>query len=488
MVRMALAPDILEKLAAIVGSDGLIADTARMIAYECDGFPIARGLGEAVVFPTGTEQVAAIVKFLTRNDLPIIPRGSGTGLTGGCVAFGRGVILCTSKMKRILEVDLPNRCACVEAGVLNQQLTDHVNRMPGGEHLHFSPDPSSLSASTIGGNAATNAGGLHTLKHGVTVNHVLGMEYVSAEGQTITTRGSACTDGLGPDLPGLLCGSEGVLGIITKVWARLTPKPAAFRTAVAIFTDPLDACHTVSQIIEAGLVPAAMEMMDGKMVHVVEQAFGFGFPPDAAALLLIELDGIDNVLDEQMDRVVEIARANHAEDVQRSADPKRREELWSVRKRAFGAIGRISPSYCTQDACIPRSKLPEVLENVMRIGAEFGLTITNVFHAGDGNVHPILLFDEHDPAQVANTMRASHAILEYCVSVGGTITGEHGVGVEKLDMMPVMFTAQTLETFAAIRRAFDPDEQLNPGKLLPSDKLRIDLTQPLNPNTPGGAL
>ncbi len=485
---MPIRPDVLDLLREIVGADGVIADSARMIAYECDGFPIARGRGEAVVFPTCTGQTVSTVKLLAKHGIPIVPRGSGTGLTGGCVAFGDGVILCTSRMKRILEVDLPNRCACVEAGVLNKSLTDHVNRLPGGRRLHFSPDPSSLSASTLGGNAATNAGGIHTLKYGVTVNHILGMEQVTAEGEVITTRGSARTDGLGPDLPGLLCGSEGTLGIITKLWVRLTPKPAALRTAVAVFTDPLDACRTVAQIIEAGLIPAAMEMMDGKMVQVVEQTFGFGFPSDAAALLLIELDGVEAALDEQMDRVVDIACANHAQDVQRSADPQRREELWSVRKRAFGAIGRISPSYCTQDACVPRSKLPGVLENVMRIGAEFGLTITNVFHAGDGNVHPILLFDEHDPQQVANTMRASHAILRYCVSVGGTITGEHGVGVEKLDMMPVMFDADTLEAFEAIRRTFDTEERLNPGKLIPSDKLQIDLTQPLQPNTPGGAL
>jgi len=488
-----LMPDgerITSELRAIVGDDGVVDDPAELIAYECDGFPIAKARARAVVFPTSTEQVADVVRLLNDRNVVIVPRGSGTGLTGGCVGFGDGVIVCTSRMKQIVEVDIPGRWACVEAGVLNTQLTDHVLTQLNGEHLHFAPDPSSQRASTIAGNAATNAGGLHTLKYGVSSNHVLGLEIVTPAGDVVTTR-PALADGFGPDLPGLLCGSEGTLGLITKVWVRLTAAPQAFRTIVGIFSESAQASQTVADIIATGIVPAALEMMDGAMVRVVEDAFAYGFPRDAGALLLIEIDGVEAVLDRQMHQVARICRNNQASRVDCSADPAKREELWSARKRAFGAIGRISPSYCTQDACIPRSKLPEVLTTIGRIGEKYGLTITNVFHAGDGNVHPILLFDEDDPKQVADVMHASHDILEYCISIGGTLTGEHGVGVEKLPMMRVMFNAPTIDLFTKIKRAFDPRDRMNLGKLIPSDELFIDLTQPSGPvgaKQPGGAM
>jgi glycolate oxidase len=263
--------------------------------------------------------------------------------------------------------------------------------------------------------------------------------------------------------------------LITKVWVKLSPMAESFRTIVGIFGQSKAACAAVAQVIASGITPAALEMMDGAMVRVVEDAFGYGFPRDAGALLLFELDGIEAVLDEQMEQVVAICRVHGASDVQCSADAGRRAELWSARKRAFGAIGRISPSYCTQDACVPRSRLPEVIERVMQIGQKYGLTITNVFHAGDGNVHPILLFDEMDPEQVNNVLKASYEILEFCLSVGGTITGEHGVGVEKLPMMRRMFDGPTLAAFTNIKRCFDPQELVNPGKLIPSDKVKIDL-------------
>ena len=487
---MAVPPTVREELREIVGDLGLIDDRAELLAYECDGFPIAKAVPAAVLFPTDTRQVAEVVRCLNRHGVVIVPRGSGTGLTGGCVGFGDGVIVCTSRMTRMVQVDLPGRWACVQAGVRNEQLTEHVQSLPDGRHLHFAPDPSSQRASTIGGNAATNAGGLHTLKYGVSANHVLGLELVTPVGDIITTR-PALADGVGPDLPGLVCGSEGTLGFITRVWVRLTAEPRAFRTIVGIFDDSAHASQTVADIIATGIVPAALEMMDGAMVRVVEDAFHYGFPRDAAALLLIEIDGVAAVLDEQMQRIALICRNNHATRVDCSADPGKRAELWSARKRAFGAIGRISPSYCTQDACVPRSRLPEVLAEVSRIGKRYGLTITNVFHAGDGNVHPILLFDEDDPRQVRDTMLASHDILAYCISIGGTLTGEHGVGVEKLPMMKVMFSPPTLELFARVKHAFDPDERLNLGKLIPSDRLAVDLTQPDAPvgrKQPGGAL
>jgi len=452
--------------------------------YECDGFPIARGLPTAVVFPTSTEQVAACVKAAAKHHLPIIPRGSGTGLTGACVAYGEGVIIVTTRMTRIEKLDIANRVAAVQPGVLNYALTEAL----AGTGLRFSPDPSSQRASTIGGNAATNAGGINTLKYGVTTNHILGLEFVLADGSVVRTRGGGLCDGLGADLTGLLCGSEGTLAILTKVWCRLTPAPRHFRTVYAVFAGLRAACQTVSDVTAAGIVPTSMEMMDGGMIRVVEDAFHFGFPADAQAMLLIEIDGINDVLDEAMERIVGFCEANGCREVQHCSDPKQREKLWMARKKAFGAIGRISRSYCTQDACVPRSRLPEVVEHVVEIGAKYGLTIHNVFHAGDGNVHPILLFDEDDPEDVQRVLRCSEEILEYCISMGGAITGEHGVGVEKLKLMDRMFNADTLAAFNDIKTAFDPGRRINDAKLIPSDRLEIQILKPVGANTPGGAM
>ncbi len=477
-----------QQLCRIVGPDALIEDHASRLAYECDGFPIARSTPAAVVFPTTAEQVSQVIQALNRAQVPIVARGSGTGLTGGCVAYEGGVIVSTTRMKRILEIDIASRIACVESGVLNLELTRKVQATPGGGRLQFAPDPSSQKASTIGGNAATNAGGIHTLKYGVTTQHVLGFEAVLADGQIVQSRAVPLADGIGPDFAALLCGSEGTLGLITKLWVRLTPTPSAFRTTVAIFDDSVAACRAVSSVVASGITPAAMEMMDGAMVRVVEEAFSFGFPPDAQALVLIELDGPDATLDREVAQVEAICRTAGCVNIQSSADPTRRAKLWSARKQAFGAIGRLSPSYCTQDACVPRSKLAEVLAEIVRIGDTYGLRITNVFHAGDGNVHPIMLFDEDDPQQVRNVMEASEAILKFCISVGGALSGEHGIGVEKLPLMAVMFKPPAMAAFATLKNALDPKQQLNPGKLIPSDRLKVDLLKPTASNSPGGAL
>ncbi len=479
---------LVQELTAIVGLQGILSDPDELMAYECDGFPIAKSVPAAVVFPTSTDQVARCVQVIGRHGSQIVPRGTGTGLTGGCTAYAQGVIVCTSRMRKILVVDIANRVACVEAGVRNTELSEHVAGLPGGAKLHFAPDPSSQRASTIGGNAATNAGGLHTLKYGVTTNHVIGMEMVLADGSVVQTRAGKLLDGIGPDLPRLVCGSEGTIGVITQVWVRLTYNPTTFRTAVAIFESNIDCSQAVADLIGAGIVPAALEMMDGAMIRAVEDAYHFGFPTDAAALLLVELDGVEATLDAQMEQVIAMCRANHARDVQKSDDPQKRADLWSARKKAFGAIGRISPSYCTQDACIPRSTLPQVLQKVDEIGKKYRLPITNVFHAGDGNIHPILLFDENDPEQVHNTMLASYEILEYCISLGGALSGEHGIGVEKLPLMSKMFNEATLKTFVRLKLAFDPGEQINAGKKIPSDKLRVDLLHPVGAGIPGGAM
>jgi glycolate oxidase len=473
------ASSIISQLQSLLGENSVISDPSELIVYESDGFTIAKSRPGAVVFPTSTAEVVQVMQFLNHHDIQIIPRGSGTGLAGGCVAFNDGIIVSTSRMNRILQIDIQNRVAHVQAGVRNTQLSDAVNALPGGDRLHFAPDPSSQHASTIGGNAATNAGGIHTLKDFVSSNHVFGIEMVLPDGAILQTGGENGASERGPiDLVGLLCGSEGTLGIITSLWVRLAPKPLAFRTIVGTFTSSSDASSAVAEIIATGLLPAAMEMMDGQMVRVVEEAFSFGLPPNADALLLTEIDGIDELLDEQAERIVQIHHKYHAITVQSSGDAARRQYLWKVRKGAFGAIGRISHSYCTQDACVPRSMLVDVLKRIDEIGREHGMRITNVFHAGDGNVHPIFLYDDTDEDQVQNTLRAAQKVLQFCVDVGGTITGEHGVGVEKIHLMPYLFDKATMNLFSRIKKTFDPDERINAGKMVPSEKVDIRLLKP----------
>ncbi|HSU67695.1 MAG TPA: FAD-linked oxidase C-terminal domain-containing protein, partial [Tepidisphaeraceae bacterium] len=361
----------------------------------------------------------------------------------------------------------------------NLQLSDAVARVPGGAAFHFAPDPSSQRASSVGGNASTNAGGIHTLKDFVSSNHVLGFEMVLADGTVLEVGGKhGCYESGNFDLPGLICGHEGTFGIITRLWVRLVPKATNFRTLVTIFSTTADACETVSEVIAAGMLPAAMEMMDGSMVQIVEDAFHMGFPRDAQALVLTEIDGIPELLDAQVEKLLEISRRHNVKSVQQSADAEARAKLWKARKSAFGAIGRISPSYCTQDACVPRSMLAGVLERIDQIGKAHGLQITNVFHAGDGNVHPIFLYDDRDESQVQNTLSAAEEILKYCIDIGGTLTGEHGVGVEKIHLMPYLFDKPTMDQFQRVKDAFDPQERINGGKMMPSEKIRITLLKP----------
>jgi glycolate oxidase len=428
-----------------------------------------------------------VVRLLVRHGAQIIPRGSGTGLAGGCVAYNNGVVISTAKMNRVLKIDLENRVAHVEAGCRNLALSDAVAALPLqvedarlANPYHFAPDPSSQRASSVGGNAATNAGGIHTLKDFVSSNHVLGFEMVLSDGTVIEVgaKGGCYESPGGFDLPGLICGHEGTFGIITRLWVRLVPKATSFRTMVAVFNTTADACNTVSEVIAAGVLPAAMEMMDGSMIKLVEDAFHFGFPPTAQALVLIEIDGIDALLDAQLEEIVQVCRKNNAASTEVSRDPERRAALWKARKGAFGAIGRVSQSYCTQDACVPRSMLAEVLKRIDRIGKDHGIAITNVFHAGDGNVHPIFMYDERDETQVQNVLLAAELALKYCIDVGGTVTGEHGVGVEKLHIMPYQFDRATMNQFQLVKRAFDPDERINAGKLLPSEKVKVTLLKP----------
>jgi len=454
---------LIDRLRTIVGRNGLITSPAELLVYECDGYVIEKNRPDVVVFPTSTEQVAAVVRLCNELNVPFVPRGAGTSLAGGCLPVGGGVVISLARMKRILEVDYRNRFAVVEPGVVNVQLTNYVK----AQGWHFAPDPSSQGACTVGGNVATNSGGPHTLKYGVTVNHVLGVEMVLPDGEVVTT-GGPVADAPGYDLTGVIVGSEGTFGVVTKIWVRLTRNPEGYRTLLGVFESVDDATATISDIIGAGIVPAALEMLDALMLRAVEEAFHFGFPLDAEAVLIMEVDGLNAGLDAEAERITAVAKQNRAREVRQAKDDAQRLLLWKSRKQAFGAIGRLSPSYCTQDGVVPRTKLPHMLREIRRIGAKYDLRIANVFHAGDGNIHPILLFDERDADQVRRVLHASHDILEECVRVGGSVTGEHGIGVEKLDLMPRLFTDDDLEMMRRLRAAFNPEGRCSPRKLLPT--------------------
>jgi glycolate oxidase len=455
--------ELLEQLQDIVGPASVLHARSELLVYECDGFVIEKNSPDVVVFPRTADQVAAIVRLCVQHGVPFLPRGAGTSLAGGCLPVGGGVMIVLTRMKDILEVNPRDRYAVVEPGVVNAWL----NRELAGTGLHYAPDPSSQGACTIGGNVATNSGGPHTLKYGVTVNHVIGVELVTADGEIVQLGGPVPNE-YGPDLLGALVGSEGTLGIVTRVWVRLTPNPQSCRTMLGVFETCEDATQAISDIIAAGIIPAALEMMDQGIVIAVEGAFKFGFPLDAGAVLLIEVDGLEAGLDEQRDRVVAICKQNKAREVRFAQDEAERLKLWKCRKQAFGAIGRLSPSYCTQDGVVPRTKLPHILRRIMEIGAKHGVRIVNVFHAGDGNIHPILLFDERKPDEVQRVLQASGEILDECIACGGSVTGEHGIGVEKISFMPRLFAPGDLETMERFRDALNPHHLLSPGKMLPT--------------------
>ena len=459
----AVASDLGSRLREIVGPEGLIASQSDLMVYECDGYTIEKNKPDFVVLPTSTDQVVRVVKLCAELGVPFIPRGAGTSLAGGCLPVGGGVMITLTRMKRILEVNTRGRYAIVEPGVVNVWLTNHLK--PLG--FLYAPDPSSQGACTIGGNVATNSGGPHTLKYGVTVNHVIGLEFVLPDGRIVQT-GGPCEDSPGYDLTGTIVGSEGTFGIATKVWVRITRIPQSCRTLLGVFETVTDATNTISEIIATGIIPAALEMLDGLILQAVEAAFHFGFPLDAGAVLIMEVDGIDAGLDADAKRISDIAMRNGARKVSLAATEAERLLLWKSRKQAFGAIGRLAPSYCTQDGVVPRTKLPHILTQIQRIGAKYDIRIANVFHAGDGNIHPILLFDERDADQVKRVLHASHEILEECVACGGSVTGEHGIGVEKIDFMQRLFSPEDLATMVRLRSAFNPENLCSPGKLLPT--------------------
>jgi len=453
---------LVQQLSQIVGKAGILFDADELLVYECDGYIVDKTAPDIVVFPTSTEQISAIVKQCNQFNVPFLARGAGTSLSGGCLPIGGGVMIVLTKMKRILEINLRDRYAIVEPGMVNLHLTNALK----GTGYHYAPDPSSQGACTIGGNIATNSGGPHTLKYGVTTNHVLGLEAVLPNGSIIEL-GGPTAEVPGYDLHGLYVGNEGTFGICTKAIVRLTRDPESHRTMLAVFQSIADATRAISEIIAAGIIPSALEMMDQGITQAVEEAFHFGFPLDAGAVLLIEVDGLEIALDEEVRQILEICNSCNVREIQRADTPEDRLLIWKSRKQAFGAIGRLSPSYCTQDGVVPRTRLPEILEFIAETSKRFGLRIVNVFHAGDGNVHPILLFDERDKEQTQKVLEASEAILEKCLELGGSVTGEHGIGVEKINFMSRIFNDTDLAAMETVRNIFNPRQICSRNKVLP---------------------
>ena len=456
------APDaLLRELRRAVGAEHVLDRPADLLAYEMDG-TIDRAAPDAVVFPDGAEQVRAVVRACAAHGVPLTPRGAGTGLSGGAVATRGGVVLATARMRRILSIDPVERVALVEPGVPNVELSEAA----AAHGLFYAPDPSSQKACTIGGNVAENAGGPHCLALGVTTNHVIGMEVVTADGE-IEWLGSLGPEPSGYDLRGLFVGSEGTLGVATRIAARLLPVPDAVVTLLAIFADVEAASETVSAVIGAGLAPAALEMIDRVTLRAAEAGLRCGYPPDAGAVLLIELDGIGAVAREQAERAEAACRAHGASEVRRATDPVERERLWKGRKGAIGALGRIAPNYYLLDGVVPRSRLVATMRAVADIAARHRFPVANVFHAGDGNLHPCLLFDEREEGATARVLEAGAEIMRVCVEAGGALTGEHGVGFEKRRFMPWLYGGADLENMGRVRGVFGNEGGFNPCKVLP---------------------
>ena len=470
---MNIDSELVQRLTAVVGEANAFRDPATMRVYECDGYTLERKAPQLVVLPATRDEVVRVVRILHAAGVAFVPRGAGTGLSGGCLPLEAPVMVGTSRLKKIRRIDIENRLVVAEAGVVNQ----HVTRAVESEGWLFAPDPSSQSACTIGGNVAENSGGPHTLKHGVTTNHVLALELVLPDGEMVELGGEV-DDVPGFDLRGLGIGAEGTFGIVTAATLRLTREPAALRTMLAVFDAVDDACQTVSEIIAAGIVPEALELMDRLIVQAVEAAYGFGFPSDAGAVLIVELGGLDAGLGEHVQAVKGLCNKHGAVEVRVASDATQRNVLWKSRKRAFGAVGRLAPNYCTQDGVVPRGKVPEILRRIVVIAERQRLRIANVFHAGDGNIHPIILYDERDSDEVARVVQAGDEILEACIELGGSVSGEHGIGVEKIAHMPSLFSPVDLRVMADVRRVFDPLQRSNPGKILPTPGACVEVTAP----------
>jgi glycolate oxidase len=470
---------LIGELRKLLGTGHVLSGEQELRLYEYDG-SIETARPDAVVFPGDTEDVVRVVQFANRHNIPLVGRGAGTGLSGGALARRGGIIVAFTRMNRILEMDAENQRAVVQPGVVNSDVSEAAARFG----LHFAPDPSSQRASTIGGNISENAGGPHTLAYGVTANHVLGLELVMPDGGVVRIGGNAPMAG-GYDITGLLVGSEGTLAIITEATLRLTRLPEAIETLLAIFDTVDDATQSVVDITARGITPAACEMLDGWTLRAVETWAHAGYPMDSAAVLLLEVDGLAEAVGPEAEAITDVCRTNHAREVRRAGNAQERELLWKGRKNAFGAVGRLSPTYYVQDGVIPRTRLPETLRRIAEIGRQRGFEIGNIFHAGDGNLHPIILFDARKPGERERAVAAADQIIEYCVAAGGAITGEHGVGMEKDRLMPLLFSDEEIALMRRVRDAFNPRHLLNPGKIFPTGKGCGEIhAQPLSPASP----
>ena len=454
--------EIVEALQRIVPGEGVIVSEAERRAYESDGLTAYRQIPLIVVLPSTVEQVAAVLRYCKQSGIKVVPRGAGTSLSGGALPLADGVLLGMAKFNRILEIDYDNRCVVVQPGVTNLGISKAV------EHagFYYAPDPSSQIACTIGGNVAENSGGVHCLKYGLTTNNILGIEMVLIDGEIIRLGGKHL-DAEGYDLLGVMTGSEGLLGVVTEVTVRILPKPSAARALLIGFATTQDAANCVAAVIAAGIIPAGMEMMDRPAIHAAEAFVKVGYPLDVEALLIVELDGAPAEVDHLIEKVEALARVHHATAVRLSRDESERLAFWSGRKAAFPAVGRISPDYYCMDGTIPRARLAEVLTRMRALSGQHRLAVANVFHAGDGNLHPLVLYDANKPDEVERAEAFGADILRLCVEVGGVLTGEHGVGVEKRDLMGTMFDESDLAHQQRLKCAFDPDGLLNPGKVFP---------------------
>jgi glycolate oxidase len=454
---------LIAQLRSILPASCIVSDPVSMKPYECDGLSAYRQMPRVVVLPESVEQVQAVMKTCQQTGTPIVPRGAGTSLSGGAMPHKNGVVLSLARLNRILQINEDNRTARVQAGVRNLQISEAVQHLG----LYYAPDPSSQIACTIGGNVAENAGGVHCLKYGLTVHNILQVKMVNLDGELISI-GSTALDSPGYDLLALLMGSEGMLGIVVEALVRLLPRPKVARVLMAAFDDIEKAGNAVASVIAAGVIPGGFEMMDKAAIQASESFSKAGYPTSAAAILLCELDGTEEDVSAQVERVKKLLADSGAVDIRLASDESQRIRFWSGRKNAFPAMGRISPDYYCMDGTIPRKELGNVLTRISGLSEKYGLRVANVFHAGDGNLHPLILYDANQPDEFERAEEFGGEILDLCVAVGGTITGEHGVGVEKIDRMCVQFDDSSLSQFLAVRKAFDPDGLLNPDKAVPT--------------------
>ncbi len=465
----ATAPTLRDGVQSIVGPRGYLYKPEDLANYEYDG-SVDKARPDLVAFPQTTEAVVGLVKLAHALGVVVTGRGAGTGLSGGAIARAGGLMISFARMNRILEIDLANERAVVQPGLVNLDLTLAVE----ADGYFYAPDPSSQRACTIGGNVSENSGGPHTLAYGVTTNHVIELEAVLPDGRVIHT---ARPDAPGYDLTGLLVGSEGTMALVTRITVRLMRKPEAVKTILAVFDSTDDAGNTVAEITARAITPVAVEMLDGVLLRMVEEATHAGYPLDAAAVLLIELEGLKEAVEEQTEEIRAACAACHSREFRVARDQIERDLLWKGRKNAFGAVGRCSPDYYTQDGVVPRTQTAATLRFIEGVSRRYGLVISNIFHAGDGNLHPLILFDHRIPGQLEKVKQASDEILQFCISVGGSITGEHGVGMEKNEMMAHQFSSDSLEMIARFKKLFDPECRLNPGKVLPTGRGCMEIRQ-----------